>query len=302
MKSYKGMSFMNTLIISEFENFLINDKHVSSSTIASYKRDILGFAKFMDSLKTDILSASRNHILSYILSMQNSGKANASVMRFIASVKSLYSFLFYKGTINKNPAQGITPPKAEKKIPQFLSHSEIDALLESPDVSTLKGLRDKAILEILYASGLKVTELITLKLKDIDTDLGYIKCSRGANIRIVPLGKPAISAAKSYIGIARPTMADHDESALFVNCGGHAMSRQGLWKLIKEYADKTGVRKSITPHSLRHSFAVHLLENGADLISIQEMLGHKDASSTQMYARMFHARLREVYNKAHPRA
>lgn len=293
---------MNKLIISEFEDFLINDKNVSSSTLASYKRDIMNFTKFLDTLKLDMLSASRGNILSYILTMQNQGKANASVMRSIASIKSLYSFLLLKGTIEKNPAHGINPPKAEKKLPQFLSHDEIEALLESPDISTMRGIRDKAILEILYASGLKVTELISLNLKDIDVDLGYIKCSKGSNIRIVPLGKPAINAAKSYIGVVRPVMACEGEKNLFVNCSGHAMSRQGLWKLIKEYADKTGIRKSITPHSLRHSFAVHLLENGADLISIQEMLGHKDASSTQMYARMFHGRLREVYNKAHPRA
>lgn len=293
---------MNKLILSEFENFLVNDKNVSPSTLASYKRDIANFSKFIAKIKIDLISVSRNHILSYILSMQDSGKANASVMRAIASLKSLYSFLIYKGTITKNPVFGITPPKKEKKIPQFLSHIEIEALLESPDVSTLRGLRDKAILEIMYATGLKVTELITLDLKDIDTDLGYIKCSKGSGIRIVPLGKPAVNAAKSYIGVARPQMACDGEKTLFVNCSGHAMSRQGLWKLIKEYADKTGIRKSITPHSLRHSFAVHLLENGADLISIQEMLGHKDASSTQMYARMFHNRLREVYNKAHPRA
>jgi len=293
---------MNKLIISEFENFLINDKNVSASTLASYKRDIMNFSEFMAGLKIDLLSATRNHILSYILSMQNSGKANASVMRSVASIKSLYSFLQLNGTVNKNPALGITPPKAEKKMPHFLSHNEIEALLESPDISTLRGLRDKAILEILYASGLKVTELVTLNIGDIDTDLGYIRCSKGNNIRIVPLGKPAVNAAKSYIGVARPLMACDGEKTLFVNCSGHAMSRQGLWKIIKEYADKTGIRKSITPHSLRHSFAVHLLENGADLISIQEMLGHKDASSTQMYARMFHGRLREVYNKTHPRA
>lgn len=293
---------MNKLILNEFESFLVNDKNVSKSTLSSYKRDITGFSKYIDNLKVDLVSASRNHILSYILSMQDSGKANASVMRSIASLRSLYSFLISKGTITKNPVLGITPPKAEKRMPQFLSHMEIDALLESPDLSTVRGLRDKAILEIMYASGLKVTEVITLNLNDIDTDLGYIKCSRGSGIRIVPLGKPAVNAAKSYIGVARPQMACDGEKTLFVNCNGHSMSRQGLWKLIKEYADKTGIRKSITPHSLRHSFAVHLMENGADLISIQEMLGHKDASSTQMYARMFHGRLREVYNKAHPRA
>lgn len=293
---------MNNLIINEFENYLINEKGVSQSTLASYKRDIQGFSKYINSVKTDILSATRQHILSYIIHMQDHGKANASVMRFIASVKSLYNFLLLKGTIQKNPALGITPPKAEKKMPQFLSHIEIEALLSCPDTTTPKGIRDKAILEIMYASGLKVTELISLKLSDIDTDLGYIKCTQTSNIRIVPLGKPAINATKSYIGIARPLMAEPPEDCLFVNCSGHAMTRQGLWKLIKEYADKTGIRKSITPHSLRHSFAIHLLENGADLISIQEMLGHKDASSTQMYARMFHGRLREVYNKAHPRA
>ncbi len=296
------MKFMNKLIIGEFESFLVNDKNVSPSTLASYKRDIVRFAKFMDNTKIDMLSATRNHILTYILSMQDEGKANASVVRAIASLKSLYSFLMLKGAIDKNPVLNITPPKREKKMPQFLTQEEIEALLDSPDVSTIRGLRDKAILEIMYASGLKVTELITMSLNDIDTDLGYIKCSKGANIRIVPLGKPAVNAAKSYIGIARPSMANDGETALFVNCGGCAMSRQGLWKIIKEYADKTGIRKSITPHSLRHSFAVHLLENGADLLSIQEMLGHKDASSTQVYARMFHGRLREVYNKAHPRA
>lgn len=293
---------MNKLIISEFESFLINDKNVSSSTLAAYKRDIMNFSKFLSATKIDLLSATRNHVLSYIVSMQNSGKANSSVMRCIASLKSLYSFLQLNGTIAKNPTMGVTPPKAEKKMPGFLSHTQIESLLDSPDLSTLRGLRDKAILEILYASGLKVTELVTMNINDIDTDLGYIKCSKGANIRIVPLGKPAVNAAKSYIGVARPLMACNGEKTLFVNCSGHAMSRQGLWKLIKEYAAKAGIGESITPHSLRHSFAVHLLENGADLISIQEMLGHKDASSTQMYARMFHGRLREVYNKAHPRA
>lgn len=296
------MNFMNKLIISEFENFLINDKNVSPSTLSSYKRDVVAFSKYMDSIKIDVISATRANIISYILKLQDSGKANSSVIRSIASIKSLYSFLMIKGVTKVNPALNITPPKREKKMPQFLTHEEIGALLESPDTSTLRGLRDKALLEIMYASGLKVTELINMKISDIDTDICYLKCSKGANIRIVPLGKPAINAAKSYISIARPMMADEDEEALFVNCNGTSMSRQGLWKIIKEYAVKAGIVKSITPHSLRHSFAIHLLENGADLLSIQEMLGHKDASSTQVYARMFHGRLREVYNKAHPRA
>ena len=293
---------MNKLIIDEFEKYLAEEKNVSASTLASYKRDVVRFAKYAEENKTDIISAGRKHILSYILSMQNEGRANASVMRAIASIKSLYSFLVSKDAIEKNPSLDIAPPKKEKKMPGYLSCEEINALLESPDVSTLRGLRDRAILEIMYASGLKVTEVISMQLDDIDTDLGYLKCSGGANIRIVPLGRSAVNAAKSYIAIARPSMAKENETTLFVNCTGCKMTRQGLWKLIKEYAAKAGIGNSITPHLLRHSFAVHLLENGADLISIQEMLGHKDASSTQMYARMFHARLREVYNKAHPRA
>ncbi len=296
------MKIVNNLILNEFENFLIKDRIVSKSTLTSYRRDVIAFSKYMDSIKIDIISASRANILSYILELQDSGKANSSVIRAIASLKSLYSFLVIKGVIAVNPALNITPPKREKKMPKFLSHEEIEALLNSPDLATVRGLRDKALLEIMYASGLKVTELITMKKTDIDTDIGYLKCSKGANIRIVPLGKHAINAAKSYIGIARPMMASENEEALFVNCSGQAMSRQGLWKIIKEYAAKAEIVKSITPHSLRHSFAIHLLENGADLVSIQEMLGHKDASSTQVYARMFHGRIREVYNKTHPRA
>lgn len=293
---------MKKLIISEFEDFLINEKNLSKSTLDSYKRDISKFSAYIEKEKYDILSANRNIILSYILYMQNEGRANTSVMRTIASIKCLYSFLLAKGIIKQNPAFGITPPKKENKLPSFLNKDEIDILLSSPDLSCTRGIRDKAILEIMYASGLKVTELISMDVDDVDTELGYLKCSKGANIRIVPLGKPAVQALKAYLTISRPTMVQNSEKALFVNCSGCAMTRQGLWKLIKEYAEKSGIDKSITPHSLRHSFAVHLLENGADLLSIQEMLGHKDASSTQMYAKMFHSRLREVYNKAHPRA
>jgi len=294
---------MKKLIISKFKDFLINEKNVSKSTLDSYIRDINKFSEFIEHEKSDLLSANRSVILAYILHMQDEGKANTSVMRAVASIKSLYSFLQLKGTVQNNPASGITPPKREQKLPQFLNREEIENLLCSPDTNCKRGLRDRAILEIMYASGLKVTEVISLDTDDVDLDLGYIKCTKGANIRIVPLGKPAIASLKAYVTVARPVMANPDERSLFVNCStGSAMSRQGLWKLIKEYAEKSGIRKSITPHSLRHSFAVHLMENGADLLSIQEMLGHKDASSTQMYARMFHSRLREVYNKSHPRA
>lgn len=294
---------MNKLITEEFENFLINDKGVSECTAISYIRDISRFALFLENDGIDIVSATRNNILTYILSMHSEGRANASVMRTIASLKCLYAFLLSKNVIDKNPAADVTPPKKENKSPQFLSREEVENLLESPDLSTLRGLRDKAIFEIMYASGLKASEIISLTLSDIDTDIGFVRCSKGKNMRIVPLGKPAVNAVKNYIAASRPSMAKDDEASLFVSCiGGTAMSRQGLWKLIKEYTKKAGIKMTVTPHTLRHSFAIHLIENGADLISIQEMLGHKDASTTQMYAKMFHGRLREVYNKTHPRA
>lgn len=294
---------MNKLITEEFENFLKTDKGVSESTALSYIRDISRFASFLEKDGIVLTCATRNNILTYILSMHNDGRANASVMRTIASLKCLYAFLLSKSVIDKNPAADVSAPKKENKTPQFLSRKEVENLLDSPDISTARGLRDKAIFEIMYASGLKVSEIISLTVFDIDTDIGFVRCSKGRNMRIVPLGKPAINAAKIYIGASRPMMAKPDETALFVSCSqGRAMSRQGLWKLIKEYAGKAGIRMSVTPHTLRHSFAIHLMENGADLISIQEMLGHKDASTTQMYAKMFQGRLREVYNKTHPRA
>lgn len=293
---------MNKLIMKEFMAFLADDRELSQSTLQSYKRDIELFSAYMQAQKIDMISVTRSHVLSYILHMQDKGKASSSVMRSIASLKSLFSFLVSKGAMRTNPALELKLPKREKKTPEFLSKDEIEKLLASPDTSSLRGIRDKAILELMYATGLKASELVSMSVRDADTDLGYVRCSKGANIRIVPIGKHASNAVRAYITVARPAMAKADENALFVNYSGVAMTRQGLWKIIKEYAKKSGIRPGITPHSLRHSFAMHLLENGADLISIQEMLGHKDASSTQMYARMFHSRLREVYNKAHPRA
>ncbi len=293
---------MNKLIMQEFTSFLADDREVKTNTLQSYKRDIELFSAYIAHEKIDIISVTRGHILAYILHMQDEGKAASSVMRSIASLKALFSFLVSKGAMQSNPALDIKLPKREKKVPEFLSRDEIEKLLASPDITTLRGIRDKAILELMYATGLKASELVCMSMRDVDTELGYVRCSKGANIRIVPLGKIAVNSAKAYIAVARPVMADADENAFFVNCNGFAMTRQGLWKIIKEYSHKSGIRADITPHSLRHSFAMHLLENGADLISIQEMLGHKDASSTQMYARMFHGRLREVYNKAHPRA
>lgn len=293
---------MKKMLITEFSEYLKEEKKVSENTLQSYCRDIKQFSAYIESLGFDLLSAGRSQVLEYMVEMTDRGKADSSIMRCIASVRALYNFMLLKGMIKANPATNLKMPKKETKAPEILTQEEIEALLDAPDMSSIKSIRDKAMLELMYASGIKVTELISMKLGDIDVDLGYIKCCRSNNIRIVPLGKAAVEAIKTYITVARPQMANEDTETLFVNCGGASMSRQGFWKLIKSYAKKAGIDKDITPHTLRHSFATHLLENGADLASIQEMLGHKDISSTQIYSKLVHGRIREIYNMAHPRA
>ena len=228
--------------------------------------------------------------------------AAASVSRSLASVRAMFNYLQLKGAIAVNPTFKLKTPKVEKKLPQILTTAEVDRLLNQPDLRCPKGKRDKAMLELLYASGIKVSEIISLNVSDIDLDFGYLKCIGESDVRIIPLGKAAVSALKEYITVFRPAMAEPGENALFVNVNGKAMTRQGFWKLVKTYAKSARIDKDITPHTLRHSFAAHLLENGADLSSIQEMLGHKDIASTQVYTRLMKNHIREVYNKAHPRA
>lgn len=293
---------MDNLIIEEFINYMQKEKKSSINTIQSYVRDIKQYARYIEDKGFDVIYCGKTQILSYMLSMQKADKADSSILRSIASVRGLYGFLQARGMVQANPAIGIKLPKKEKQMPEILTRDEIDKLLDAPKDNSPMSVRDKAMLELIYASGIKVTELISLTMRDVDTDLGYLRCSHSGNIRIVPLGRAAVNALREYIALARPVMASPEEDCLFVNCSGGSMSRQGFWKLIKKYARLAGIDKDITPHTLRHSFAAHLLENGADLVSIQEMLGHKDISSTQMYARLVHGRIREVYNKAHPRA
>ncbi len=293
---------MDNKIVASFCDYMRNEKKSSANTVISYERDIKSFVAYIEDNGHDLLSVSKTQVISYMLSMQKSGKADSTISRCIASVRALYAYLISKGSAKDNPAVGIKLPKQERKLPEILSRKEVDALLGCLEDSNPKEIRDKAMLEIMYASGIKVSELVSLKVEDVDTDLGYLKCIHETDVRIVPLGRPAVMAVKNYLAVSRPLMANEDERCLFVNYTGSAMTRQGFWKLIKEYAAKAGIEKTITPHTLRHSFAAHLLENGADLVSIQEMLGHKDISSTQMYAKLVHGRIREVYNKAHPRA
>ena len=293
---------MNT-IMCNFVSYLQNEKKVSANTLQSYARDIKQFGTYIADNALDITKITKTHIITYMHSMQKSGRAPSSVSRNLASVRAFYNYLMMKDVVSNNPAYNLDAPKQEKKLPKILTTEEVEKLLACPSAGDNdKCIRDKAMLELIYATGIKVSELIALELEDVDVSLGYLKCVGDSSARIIPLGHVAIEALKTYLDNTRDAMASKGESALFVNCNGGRLTRQGFWKLIKEYAKKAEIDKDITPHTLRHSFAAHLIENGADLASVQEMMGHKDISSTQVYTKLAKSRIRDVYNKAHPRA
>lgn len=295
---------MNALLC-DFVSYLENDRKVSSNTLQSYTRDIKQYFDYADFNSLDVLKISKTQIITYMLYMQKNGRAAASVSRSMASVRAFYNYLVSKNYVESNPAYRLETPKREKKLPCILTTEEVESLLAQPEgvvPPTAKSIRDKAMLELIYATGIKVSELISLAVDDVDTTLGYIKCVGNGTARIIPIGHVAVSALGRYIGEVRSRMTNEGETALFVNCNGGRLTRQGFWKLIKEYTHRAGIQKDITPHTLRHSFAAHLIENGADLISVQEMMGHKDISSTQVYTKLVKSRIRDVYNKAHPRA
>ena len=290
-------------ILEEYEDFLVQVKQSSENTVSSYMRDLRQFASYLQELNIAILDADHDIVNGYVAHLVDKGKSSATISRCLASLKSLYSFTISQGQKDSNPVVGIHVEKAEKKLPQILTGKEVELLLEQPKCTDLKGYRDKAMLELLYATGIRVSELINLDVSDVNLPGGFIKCGSGGKIRIIPLYPAAIRALTDYIESIRPKMvADADEESLFVNVSGERMSRQGFWKIIKHYQEKAQIDKDITPHTLRHSFAAHLLENGADLRSIQEMLGHSDISSTQVYAQLVKQNLKSVYNKYHPRA
>ena len=289
--------------IKEYKEYLFGEQRASQNTIQAYVRDIRQYDRFLFSLQTDIYKANKTNVLSYILSMQKENKASSSISRSIASIRNMYSFLVSRGYISKNPASKIEAPKQKKKIPDILSLEEMELLLDSPDVTTDKGKRDRAMLELMYATGIKASEIIGLKVSDVETELGFLKCAFKTKARIIPLGRMCIDAITDYILNARSNLiTDVDEGWLFVNYTGKALTRQGFWKIVKEYKTKAGIEMDITPHTLRHSFAAHMVENGADLMSVSEMLGHSDISSTQVYSRLVKNRIKDVYQKSHPRA
>lgn len=291
------------LYLDQYEEYLVKVKQASANTVASYMRDLNQFASYLREVNTDLVEVSRDTVCSYVKHLQDKGKSTATISRSLASLKSFFAYGLTQQWLENNPVTNIHLEKSEKKLPQILTGKEVELLLDQPKCTDLKGFRDKAMLELLYATGIRVSELINLDVDDVNIPGSFIKCASGNKVRIIPLYPAAIKALSDYIESVRPKMiADIGETSLFVNVSGDRMSRQGFWKIIKYYQEKAQIDKDITPHTLRHSFAAHLLENGADLRSIQEMLGHSDISSTQVYAQLVKQNLKSVYNKYHPRA
>ena len=290
--------------IAAYRAYLSEEKRASANTLSSYIRDLTQFQSWLITNGTaDLRKVKKETINEYLLHMNHSGKSPATVTRSTASIKSFYSYMVQSGAVKTNPAKAVTAMKVERKYPEILTNREVELFLEQPKCVDEKGFRDHAMLELLYATGIRVSELIGLNVGDINLSAGFIRCRSKDKERIVPLYPAAVKALEDYVKDIRPRIiADENEQALFVNMNGERMSRQGFWKIIKYYQEKAEINKDITPHTLRHSFAAHLLENGADLRSIQEMLGHADISSTQIYTHVIKKQLKDVYNKAHPRA
>lgn len=292
-------------LIRAYENYLAKVKQASSNTISSYLRDIRQFSDWLQQYDAvDLLGATQQNIRTYLDYLQEQGRSGATVSRVLASLKNFYAYAISSGFLENSPVTAeLHVDRGEKKLPQILSGKEVELLLSQPSCNDAKGFRDKAMLEVMYATGIRVTELIDLNVEDVNLELGILKCNSAKKSRTIPLYPAALRALTVYIKEVRLLMvADPAERALFVNVGGARMSRQGFWKILKHYQAKAGIEKEITPHTLRHSFAVHLLENGADLGSLQELMGHSDISSTQVYTHMINQKLKSVYDKCHPKA
>lgn len=292
-------------LINEFINYLSTERGLAMNTLESYGRDLRQYSQYLETdEESEMGPVSRATIVAYLVHLQGQGKATATIARRLAALKAFYQFLVRQKYLSQDPTANLESPKLEKRLPKVLSVREVELLLAQPDPGQAAGMRDRAMLELLYATGIRVSELVALDVGDVNLELGYIQCSgKGAKQRIVPLGSLAIASCRDYLESGRNRLVkDREEQALFVNHHGRRLTRQGFWKIVKKYADDASIDKEITPHTLRHSFATHLLENGADLRSVQEMLGHADISTTQVYSQLTRGRLKEVYARTHPRA
>ncbi len=289
--------------IQDYVDYLHNVKRVSHNTEVSYKQDLKMAAVYLEGMDVkDPLDATATNLNSYMLFLEKEGFSPATVSRKVAALRSFYRYLLEEQQISKDPTVKLKPPKVEKKAPSILTVDEVDKLLSRPDTTTMKGLRDRAMLELLYATGIRVSELINLQLSDVDIKRSFVICREKNKERWIPFGEKTKQALSLYLKHARNVLLKGNENEyLFTNCSGKPMSRQGFWKVLKGYAADIGITGEITPHTLRHSFATHLLQNGADLKSVQEMLGHADISTTALYTNLNMSKLRHVYDKTHPR-
>ena len=286
-----------------YRSYLTTEKRMSANTVSSYMRDLSQYDQWLKQKKTDLKRAKNILLQEYVKRLEQLGKSPATMSRFLASSKSFYAYMFAKGYIKTNPTAALKAQKVQRKYPEILTNKEVELFLEQPKCVDEKGFRDHAMLELLYATGIRVSELIDLDVDDLNLPAGLVVCRSKGKERSIPLYPGAVKALQDYVQHIRERIVTNDEEqALFVNMNGERMTRQGFWKIIKFYQEKADIKKDITPHMLRHSFAAHLLENGADLHSIQEMLGHADISSTQIYTHIVKKQLKDVYQKAHPRA
>ncbi|WP_110111218.1 site-specific tyrosine recombinase XerD [Bacillus sp. CGMCC 1.16541] len=293
--------------IQDFIHYLVVERGLAKNTIDSYERDLKKYVQFLKSVEQlqSVNEISRTHIIAFLRYLKEEQKSSKTIARHIASIRSFHQFLLREKVAEQDPTVHIETPQSERKLPKVLTTEEVDALLLASDTRTPLGIRDKAMLEVLYATGIRVSELVNLNLSDIHLTMGFIRClGKGNKERIVPIGRMATEMITTYLNQARPTLAKqkNTDESLFLNHHGKRLTRQGFWKILKKLAREARIEKELTPHTLRHSFATHLLENGADLRAVQEMLGHADISTTQIYTHVTKARLKDVYNQFHPRA
>lgn len=291
-------------LIARFVDYLRTEKGLSRNTLESYGRDLDHYQQYLRQAGQNLATVSRGTVVAYLMWLQKQGRATATVARRLAALRAFYQFMLRENYISSDPTANLESPKLERKLPRVLTVKEVELLLQQPDLHLPAGLRDRAMLEVLYATGIRVSELVNLRMEDVNLEMGYLRClGKGDKERIIPLGRMAVRAVRDYLLHARPRLlAQPQERTLFLNHQGGKLTRQGFWKIVKRYARAARIEKDITPHTLRHSFATHLLENGADLRSVQEMLGHADISTTQIYTHVTKGGLKEVYARAHPRA
>ena len=289
--------------VSEYTDFLKIEKRQSQNTVESYRRDVSRFAKYLSN--NQLGGSKTSDVRSFLVFLRNEeGLAPSSVARCLSSLKSFYNFLYVESLISENPIETIASPRPWRKLPNVMSMQEVDALIAAPDINTLAGVRDLAMLELMYATGLRVSELVSLKMSAVNLEVGYLRSlGKGSKERVVPIGDIAKTTIEKYVINARPLFRKKcGTEDLFLTRRGNAMTRQGFWKILKKYSIKAKIVGTVSPHALRHAFATHLLERGADLRSVQKMLGHADISSTQIYTHVLRERMREVHERFHPRA